>query len=440
MTIANRLKLGLVLHGVGRGWQSWRHPEAIIDGSTNIDLYVEQAQLAEKGLFDFVFVADSLQIDERSMPHYLSRFEPATILSALATVTSHIGLVGTFTVSYSEPFNLARQLASLDKISRGRAGWNVVTSWLAGTAANFGKDRHFDHDERYRLAAEYVDVVRGLWDSFEPGALVGDKEAGVFLEPGKLHTLDHAGEFFRVRGPLNLDRTPQGYPVTFQAGTSEEGRNFAASYADAIFSVPRSKEQSIAFRSDLRRRAAEAGRDPDKLYVFGAISAQVASTREELDRLVEERNRYNSIENALSSLGQSFNDYDFSRHDLDAPFPAVTEEWLNSSQGAVTRIVSAAVEEGLTLRQTALRFGRPIDSLDGTPEEIADQMQSWLDDGAIDGFMLTEGLPGQLKAFVEQVVPVLQRRGLLRTSYEGATFRENLDLPIPQNRYSGAAA
>ncbi|MGK2911090.1 MAG: NtaA/DmoA family FMN-dependent monooxygenase [Sphingobium sp.] len=431
----NDLKLGFILHGVGRGWDSWRHPDAIIDGSTNIDLYVKQAKIAEKGKFDFLFVADSLHIDERSMPHYLSRFEPATILSALAMVTQNIGLVGTFTVSYTEPFNLARQFASLDKLSHGRAGWNVVTSWLEGTAANFSRDHHIGHSDRYRLAAEYVQVVKGLWDSYEPHAIVGDKDGGVFLKPGTLHQLDHKGEYFSVRGPLNLDRMPQGHPVLFQAGNSDDGRAFAAANADAIFSLPRSKDSAFEYRADLRRRAAAAGRDPDKLFVFGGVSTIVGSTKEEVQRLSAERNSYTSIEGALLSLGQSFNDYDFSRHDLDAPFPETREEWLSSSQGNVKSILAAVAQDGPTLRETALRFGKPIDSFEGSPQEVADQLQDWFESGAVDGFMLGEALPGQFEIFVEQVVPILQARGLFRTDYAGSTLRDNLGLAVPENRY-----
>ncbi|BAI94965.1 monooxygenase [Sphingobium sp. TA15] len=435
MGVKNGLKLGFILHGVGRGWDSWRHPEAVIDGSTNIDLYVKQAKIAEKGKFDFVFVADSLHIDERSMPHYLSRFEPATILSALAMVTQHIGLVGTFSVSYTEPFNLARQFASLDKLSRGRAGWNVVTSWLEGTAANFSRDHHIGHGERYRLANEYVQVVKGLWDSYEPGAIVGDKQGGVFLKPGTLHQLNHKGEFFSVRGPLNLDRMPQGHPVLFQAGNSDDGRAFAAANADAIFSLPRNKEAAFAYRADLRERTAAAGRDPDTLFVFGGISTIVGSTREEVQRLSAERNSYASIEGALLSLGQSFNDYDFSQHDLDAPFPAVKEEWLSSSQGNVKTVLAAVEQDKLTLRETALRFGKPMDSFEGSPEEVADQLQDWFESGAVDGFMLGESLPGQFEIFVEQVVPILQARGLFRSDYSSDTLRGHLGLAVPENRY-----
>lgn len=436
MGISSGLKLGFILHGVGRGWDSWRHPDAIIDGSTNIDLYAKQARIAEKGKFDFLFVADSLQIDERSMPHYLSRFEPATILSALAMVTHNIGLVGTFTVSYTEPFNLARQFASLDKLSHGRAGWNVVTSWLEGTAANFSRDHHLGHSDRYRLADEYVKVVKGLWDSYEPGAIVGDKEAGVFLQPGTLHQLNHKGEYFNVRGPLNLDRMPQGHPVVFQAGNSDDGRAFAAANADAIFSLPRSKEDAFAYRADLRERTAAAGRDPDKLFVFSGITTIVGENSEEVQRLSEERNSYTSIEGALLSLGQCFNDYDFSQHDLDAPFPSPKPEWLESSQGNLRNVLAGVAEDNLTLRETALRFGKPIDSFEGTPEEVADQFQDWFESGAVDGFMLGEALPGQFEVFVEKVVPILQSRGLFRTDYAGSTLRDNLGLHVPQNRYT----
>lgn len=436
MGIESGLKLGFILHGVGRGWDSWKHPNAVIDGSTNIDLYVRQAQLAERGKFDFVFVADSLHIDENSMPHYLSRFEPATILSALATVTKNIGLVGTFTVSYSEPFNLARQLASLDKISRGRAGWNVVTSWLEQTAANFGKDSHFPHDLRYRLAAEYVDVVQGLWDSYEDGAIVGDRERGVFLEPGKLHTLDHRGEFFKVRGPLNIDRSPQGQPVIFQAGTSDAGRDFAARYANAIFSLPRGFDDAKLYREDLKRRAFAAGRNPEHLFVFGGINTVIGSTEEEVRRLSRERASMFPIEGAVAALGLGFNNYDFSQHDLDAPFPEAQANWLDSHRGKAAKVIAEAKAENLTLREVALRHGAPLDSFEGTPEQVADGLQTWFEGGAVDGFMLGEGLPGQLEAFVDHVAPILQARGLFRSDYEGTTLRDNLGLDYAVNRYA----
>jgi FMN-dependent oxidoreductase (nitrilotriacetate monooxygenase family) len=225
MAQTRKLKLGFILHGVGRTWNDWRHPDKDVNASTSLAFYVRQAQVAEKGKFDFLFVADSLSITEKSSPHYLNRIEPITILSALAAVTTKIGLVGTLTVSYSEPFNVARQFSSLDHISGGRAGWNVVTSWLGDTAANFSRAEHPAHNVRYRIAGEYLDVVQGLWDSWEDDAHVADKESGVFVDPAKLHRLDHKGEFFQVRGPLNISRSPQGQPVIFQAGASDDGRN-----------------------------------------------------------------------------------------------------------------------------------------------------------------------------------------------------------------------
>ncbi len=255
MTAPRRLKLGFILHGVGRTWGDWRHPDRDVGASTDFALYARQAQTAERGKFDFLFVADSLSINEKSSPHYLNRFEPITILSALAAVTSNIGLVGTLTVSYSEPFNVARQFASLDHISGGRAGWNVVTSWLGETAANFSKTEHPAHDVRYRIAAEYLDVVQGLWDSWEDDAHVGDKQTGVFVDPDKLHRLDHKGEFFQVRGPLNIKRSRQGQPVIFQAGASDDGRNFAARRAEAIFAGGQTFEESQEYYRDVKARA-----------------------------------------------------------------------------------------------------------------------------------------------------------------------------------------
>jgi FMN-dependent oxidoreductase (nitrilotriacetate monooxygenase family) len=246
-----QLRLGFILHGVGPGWDDWRHPDAQVDASTNFAFYKRQAQVAERGKLDYLFVADSVSINARSSPHYLNRFEPLTILSAIAAVTEHIGLVGTATVSYTEPYNLARQFASLDHISNGRAGWNVVTSWLEGSAANYGKNEHLAHDTRYRLAEEYLDVVKGLWDSWEDDALVRDKASGQFLDPDKLHELNHKGEFLQVKGPLNISRGPQGQPVIFQAGSSEDGRAFAARHAEAIFTHQDDLADAQAFYADM---------------------------------------------------------------------------------------------------------------------------------------------------------------------------------------------
>lgn len=433
-----QLKLGFILHGVGPGWDDWRHPQAQVDASTSLPFYIRQAQVAERGKLDYLFVADSVSINARSSPHYLNRFEPFTILSALAAVTSHIGLVATATVTYTEAFNLARQFASLDHISNGRAGWNVVTSWLAGSAANYGRDRHLDHDERYALAQEYLDVVKGLWDSWEDDALVRDKESGQFLDPDKLHELNHKGRFLSVKGPLNIARSRQGQPVIFQAGSSEDGRNFAAQNAEAIFTHQEDLAEGQAFYADLKARARGFGRDPDQLFILPGARPLVGSTQEEAERLQEELAGLVTLENALRALGRSFNDHNFSVYDPDAAFPlAVAEEGRKSNRSASERILGWAAQ-GLTLREIALKVATPRSHFTGTPEQIADRFQLWLDSRGSDGFNLFESLPGQLEIFVDEVVPILQKRGIFKQDYAGLTFRETLGLDVPENRHTAA--
>jgi len=434
-----QLKLGFLLHGVGPGWDDWRHPDAQVDASTSFAFYKRQAQAAERGKFDYLFVADSVSITARSSPHYLNRFEPFTILSALAAVTERIGLVGTVTVTYTEAFNLARQFASLDHISGGRAGWNVVTSWLEGSAANFGKTEHLAHDTRYRLAEEYVGVVQGLWDSWEDDALVRDKATGQFLDPDKLHTLDHKGAFLSVKRPLNISRSPQGQPVIFQAGASEDGRNFAARQAEAVFSHADTLTEAQAYYADVKARAVGFGRNPDLLAILPGARPVIGATQEEAEARYQELASLVSVENALRFLGRSFNDHNFSVYDLDAPFPAqVAAEGAKSNQSASNRILALAEQEGLSLRALALRVATPRGHFVGTPEQIADRFQQWFEGRGADGFNLFESLPGQLELFVEQVVPILQARGLYKHDYPGTTFRETLGLPVPVNRYTAA--
>jgi len=436
VTRPRQLKLGHMIEGAGRTWTDWRHPDATPGASTSFKYYKRSAQLAEQGKFDFLFIADSLSINEKSSPHYLNRFEPITILSALAAVTDHIGLVATLTVTYSEPFNVARQFASLDHISGGRAGWNVVTSWLEGSAANFGKEEHPAHDVRYRLAAEYLDVVQGLWDSWEDDALVHDKASGRFFDPAKLNTLGHKGEFLSVKGPLNIARSAQGQPVIFQAGASEDGRNFAAKRADAVFVGHGDIEEARSYYADVKARAAGFGRDPDDLFILPAIAPIIGSTEAEANARWQERAELVSIESALAMLGRSFNDHDFSAYDLDAPFPDVFSHGFNSSQSATLKIAKAVQEEGLTLRQVALRFATPKGELVGTPEQIANRFEDWFRTRASDGFVVGEPIPGQFKILIEEVVPILQKRGLFREEYEGETFRESLGIAVPLNRFT----
>ncbi|MDB5702434.1 MAG: monooxygenase family FMN-dependent oxidoreductase nitrilotriacetate [Sphingomonadales bacterium] len=438
MSAPRTIKLGFILHGVGRTWNDWRHPEKDVNASTSFAYYKRQALLAERGKFDFLFVADSLSITEKSSPHYLNRVEPITILSALAATTSHIGLVGTLTVSYSEPFNVARQFGSLDHISDGRAGWNVVTSWLGDTAANFSKTEHPAHDVRYKIAAEYLDVVQGLWDSWEDDAHVADKESGVFVDPDKLHRLDHKGEFFQVRGPLNLKRGPQGQPVIFQAGASDDGRNFAAKRADAIFAAASTFEEGQSYYQDVKERARGFGRDPEKLLVLPGIAPLIGDTDADAEEKYRALADLESLETGFGFLSRTFNDHDFRQYDLDAPFPDVAHIGKNSQQSGSNRILNDVRAENLTLRQVVQRLATPRGAFVGSPETVANALQKWFGERAADGFVIFEPLPGQLDLFVEKVVPILQARGLFRQEYEGETFRENLGLDFPENRYTAA--
>ncbi len=438
MATARQLKLGFILHGNGVGWGDWRHPDANAAGSTDFKLYKRQAQLAEAGKFDFLFVADSVFITPQSSPHYLNRFEPLTVLSGLAAVTERIGLVATLTVSYSEPYNVARQFASLDHVSGGRAGWNVVTSWLEGSASNYGKPEHPAHDVRYKIAAEYLDVVQGLWDSWEDDALTHDKASGQFFDAAKLHELNHAGTYFSVRGPLNIARSAQGQPVIFQAGASDDGMNFAAKRADAIFVGHNNIEEAKTYYKDVKARAEGFGRNPDELLILPGIRPVIGRTEAEVAQKYQEFISLVSIGDALRMLGRPFNDHDFSIYPLDEAFPDVAHIGANSQQSAVLKITKAALEEGLTLRQVALRFATPRNVFTGTPVQVADALQAWFEERASDGFVTFESLPGQLDIFVETVVPILQARGIFRHDYEGDTLRQNLGLQFPTNRYTAA--
>jgi FMN-dependent oxidoreductase (nitrilotriacetate monooxygenase family) len=436
MTAQRQLKLGAILHGVGSSTSLWRHPDMPADASVNIDLYKQWVKKAEAGKFDFVFIADGLYITENSIPHFLNRFEPLTILSALAAVSSNIGLVGTVSTSYSEPFNIARQFGSLDMISGGRAGWNVVTTPLEGTALNFGGRAHPEHDKRYEIATEYLEVVRGLWDSWEDDAFVRNKETGQFFDPAKLHTLNHQGTYFSVKGPLNIARSRQGHPVIFQAGSSNVGRDFAAKQADAVFTGHETLQEAVAFYEDVKQRAVSFGRKREDVLIFPGIGPIIGRTREEAERKYEEVVNLVSVEEALKYLGRFFEHHDFSQYDVDAPFPDVGDLGRNSFQFGTDRIKANAREKGLTLRQVALSVATPRPGFLGTPEEVADRVQEWFEAGAADGFIISSVVPRGLEDFVELVVPILQRRGLFREEYAHDTLRENLGLKIPVNRYA----
>lgn len=440
MAKQKQLKLGALLHGVGGGTSLWRHPDVDPAASVNFELYKSWVRKAEEGKLDLIFIADGLYITEKSIPHFLNRFEPITLLSALAAVSTNIGLVGTLSTSYSEPFTVARQFGSLDVISGGRAGWNVVTSPLEGSALNYGKKEHPDHDKRYRIATEFLEVTRGLWDSWEDDAFVRNKETGVFFDRDKMHELNHQGEFFSVKGPLNIARSKQGGPVIFQAGASEVGKNYAAKEADAIFAGAENLEEALRFAKDVKARAAAFGRNPDDVLIFPGIGPIIGRTEEEAERKYQEVASLVTIENALDYLGRFFEHHDFSQYPLDEPFPELGDLGKNSFQSGTDKIKRNAKEKGLTLRQVALQSATPRGNFIGTAEQVADRIQEWFEAGAADGFMITAAVPRGLEDFVDQVVPILRERGLFRTEYESDTLRGNLGLAVPENRYTKARA
>ncbi|MBS0968533.1 LLM class flavin-dependent oxidoreductase [Chimaeribacter arupi] len=436
MSTRRQLRLGTILHGASGNMSAWRHPDAQADASINFEFAKSVAKKAEQGKLDFIFVADGLFINEKSIPHFLNRFEPITLLSALATVTEHLGLVGTLSTSYSEPFTVARQFASLDHLSGGRAGWNVVTSPLEGSAKNFSRQQHPDHALRYRIADEYLTVTKGLWDSWEEGAFVRDKASGQFFDAGKLHTLNHHGDFFQVQGPLNIGRTPQGRPVLFQAGASEDGKKLAARHADAIFTHHPTLEEAQAFYQDVKRQVTANGRQPDELHIFQGVSVIVGSSAEDVERQYQQTAALVSVEDALNYLGRFFDHHDFSQYPLDAPFPALGEIGQNSFRSTTDEIKRHAREKGLTLRQAALEAATPRPLFHGTPEQVADGLQHWFEHGAADGFIINGGTPVTFTHFVDQVVPLLQARGLFRTEYPGNTLRDSFGLAQPANQFT----
>ncbi|KEQ24878.1 LLM class flavin-dependent oxidoreductase [Paenibacillus tyrfis] len=436
MANGRKLKLGAIIHGVGGNMAAWRHPDIRSDASVSFEFYTQQARKAEEGKFDLVFIADGLFINEKSIPHFLNRFEPITILSALGAVTSKIGLVGTLSTSYSEPFTVARQFASLDHISGGRAGWNVVTSPLEGSALNYGKKEHPSHDLRYKIAEEFLEVARGLWDSWEDDAFVWDKASGVFFDPDKMHRLDHKGPFFSVQGPLNIARSNQGHPIVFQAGSSDSGRTLAAKTADAVFTGHESIEDAKRFYHDVKTRAAAYGRSANDILIFPGIGPIVGRTQEEAERKYEEIANLMTIENALNYLGRFFDHFDFSQFPLDEPFPDLGDIGSNSFRSTTDKIKQTAKEQQLTLRQVALQTATPKGQFIGTPEKVADLVQQWFEEKAADGFIIHSSVPGGLDDFVELVVPILQERGIYREEYESDTLRGNLGLAKPENRHT----
>ncbi|MBB4749912.1 LLM class flavin-dependent oxidoreductase [Actinoplanes lobatus] len=432
-----------MLLGVGGPGQhhTWLHPEIPGDASVDIRWYIARAQQAEAAGFDHVFIVDSQFITPDSPNHYLNRLEPLTLLSAVAVHTSHIGLVGTLTTSYNDPFNVARRLASLDVISGGRAGWNVVATGDGGTAGNYGRKEHYDYATRYGRALEHVRVVQGLWDSYEDDAFPRDKERGVFFDRSRQHVLDHVGEHFNVAGPLNLQRSPQGQPVIFQAGDSEEGRDLGASIAEAIFTHAQTIEEGQAFARDIRARAVAKGRDPENILIVPGISPILADTDEEARAKEAAIIGGKDFDRALKELGRPFGWHDFTRYDLDAPFPELGDLGDRSFRTQAEKIKKLARDNGLTLRQVVQHtIESRRSAFTGSPLTVANEIQKWFEAGAFDGVNITVTVPSEFARFTDEVLPILRERGVVRTGYDATTLRGNLGLPIPRNIHTLAKA
>jgi FMN-dependent oxidoreductase (nitrilotriacetate monooxygenase family) len=435
-----KIAFGIMLQGAGGHMHAWRHPSSPVDASVNLEFFKSVALKAEAVGIAFGFVADGLYINEKSIPHFLNRFEPLTILSALASVTSRFGLAGTVSTSYSDPFTVARQFASLDLLSDGRAGWNAVTTPLEGTAKNYSR-QHPEHSLRYEIAQEYLDVVKGLWDSWDDDAFVRNRDTGQFFDRNKLHRLDHKGRFFQVEGPLNIQRSAQGQPVVFQAGSSDAGIGLAGRHADAVFTHAVSVEENRNFLTRVKQAAVAQGRSADDVKIFPGIGPIVGRTQEEAEEKFRVIRNLVTIEDALAYLGRYFDHHDFTQYDLDAPFPELGDIGRNSFRSTTDRIKLVARETGQTLREAALAAASPRDTFIGTPEKIADELIRWIDAGAADGFILGFPVIAQgLDDFASLVLPILQERGYFEGTLTSDTLRGNLGLGYKPSRYSQASA
>lgn len=436
-----QLKLGLFIRPCGHHIASWRHPEAQADAGVNFPHFVAMAQSAERGLFDMLFSADSQTAwttaeSAIDLVHYTAWMEPYTLLSALSGFTKNIGLVCTATTSFEQPFTIARKFATLDIISSGRAGWNVVTSGNETEAENFSAKPHLPKQARYRRAREFVDVVTALWDSWDEDAFVRDKHKGVFSDRSKMHVLDHHGEFYDVRGPLNVARTPQGQPVIVQAGASEDGRQLAAETAEVVFTAQDTMEGAQDFYADVKGRMKAAGRSPDELKIMPGLSVIVAPTRDEAQRKFEKLQSLLHPELGVALLSRRIG-FDLTSYPLDEPLPPLPDNAVVSSRSDM--IKSWSKDGAPTLRQLCQRFAasRGHFAIIGTPEDVGAEMERWLKSDACDGFNFVPSyFPGGLDDFVDLVVPELQRRGIYRTAYEGPTLRDILGLKKPASRHT----
>jgi FMN-dependent oxidoreductase (nitrilotriacetate monooxygenase family) len=443
--VHRKMKLGAFFHPTGNHVASWLQVDTQIDAGTNVAHYIELAHIAESAKFDLIFLADALTVRAGNLevlsrwPQYMVFFDPIILLSAIASVTTRIGLVCTATTSYNEPYNVARRFASFDHVSHGRAGWNVVTSGNQSEAFNFGRSQHFQHDEAYARATEFADVVFGLWDSYDDNAFVRDRITGRYFDPEKLHFLNHKGKYFSVKGPLNMARPPQGRPVIFQAGSSEAGRELAARIAEGVFTPQHTIAAAQKFSEDLRRRMTRFGRSPHHVKIMPGLNPIVGRTEREA------REKYRHLQSLIHPdvgrelLSNALGDVDLRGLPLDEPIPAWVFEQPSIGHTTLVGVVQNwARNEGLTLKQLYERFAgaRGQRTVIGSAVQIADDMEKWFCEGAVDGFLIQPScLPGDFRDFAELVVPELQNRGLFRADYEGESLRDHLGLDRPVSRY-----
>lgn len=439
MTKQKKIKLGAFLPAPGHHVAAWRHPNAVPNGGQNFEYYLKITKLAEKGKFDMIFLSDGNGVrthyknaEELSKQGRVVHFEPLTLMSALATHTKNIGLAATASTTYNEPFHIARKFSSLDHLSKGRAAWNVVTSVTDAEAQNFNLKVQPEHAVRYKRAREFMKVTRGLWDSWEEDAFLYDKESGQYFDSNKMHVLNHTDEFFSVKGPLNIARSPQGHPVIIQAGSSKDGIDFAAQWAEVVFTAQLNIKEAQEFYKDLKQRAQKYGREASEILIMPGLFPVVGETREQANEKFEELQNLVDPIVGIGLLTGLLGDIDISHLSVDDKLPPLPE-----TQGSISRqqlLYKEALEKNMTIKELYLSVAgaRGHKSIIGTPKDIADEIEYWFKNEAADGFnIMPPYLPDGLDDFVTLVIPELQKRGLFRTEYEGATLRENLELRKP---------
>tara|TARA_B100000927_G_scaffold262045_1_gene232640 strand:- start:464 stop:1786 length:1323 start_codon:yes stop_codon:yes gene_type:complete len=440
--MGKQMHLNLFIHSRGHHEASWRHPKSSPKALTDISYLTESAQTAEIGLFDSIFLADTLVVNDDVAQAARTWLEPISTLGALAMATKKIGLIATASTTYMEPFNLARQFASLDHVSAGRIGWNIVTTWSAPAARNFGASDQVSHAERYLRAEEYLNITKALWDSWSDDAIVDNRASGLYAKIEGIRPIFHSGDYYKVAGPLNVPRCPQGRPVLVQAGSSEVGREFAARHAEAVFTAHLEMATAIDFYKDLKSRAKAQRRDPDSIIILPGFSPIIAGTEAEAKQIAKELNELTDVEVGRKRLTGRFGGYDFSHLPLDRPL--TTDDFPDPStvQAARSRtevIVGMVAREKPTLRQLLAKLAgaRGHFIFTGTPEQVADELELWFKSGAADGFNLMPPIiPWMLEVFVEEVVPLLQQRGVFREEYKGTMLRDHYGLKRPPVKFN----